>query len=207
MTKKRKHFIYLHSIHSTIMKKLFFIFLFLTATVYAQDNSAFDLGKNEIKFDVASAIAVGKIHVSYERFISSDFSVGISGIINESNKLEKDFTNGKNRTLEDYQIIPFVRYSLSKSQIRYYFIEVFVSANSGKYQELERLLDENNIGYYSAVENNYSDFAIGGAVGHKFYIKERLGIDIFLGMGKNLFSDGESPDIVSRVGVNVGYRF
>ena len=189
------------------MKKLFLLFLFLTATLSAQNDSAFDLGKNEIKFDVTSIIASGKIHVSYERFISTDFSVGISGIINESNKLEKDYTNGKNRTLEDYQIIPFVRYSLSKSQIRYYFIEVFVSANSGKYHELERLIDDNNNGYYQSVDKNYSDFALGGAIGHKFYIKEKLGIDIFVGMGKNLFSNGESPDIVSRVGINVGYRF
>jgi hypothetical protein len=189
------------------MKKLFFIFLFISANALAQTDNAFDLGKNEIKFDVVSAIALGKIHVSYERFISTDFSVGISGILNESNKLERDFKNGKNRTLEDYQIIPFVRYSLSKNQTRYYFIEVFVSANSGKYQELERLLDDNNIGFYRSVEKDYSDFAIGGAVGHKFYILERLGIDTFVGMGKNLFSNGESPNIVSRVGINVGYRF
>jgi hypothetical protein len=189
------------------MKKLIYIFLIISATAYAQNDSAFDLGKNELKFDVTSAIAFGKIHVSYERFISTDFSVGISGIINEGSKLEKDYTSGKSRTLEDYQIIPFVRYSLSKSQIRYYFIEVFVSANSGKYQELERLLDDNNVGFYQSVEKDYSDFAIGGAVGHKFYIKEKFSVDIFLGMGKNLFSNGESPDIVSRVGLNLGYRF
>lgn len=189
------------------MKKLYLLFLFLTATLSAQNESAFDLGKNEIKFEVVSAIASGKIQVSYERFISTDFSIGISGIINEGNKLEKDYTNGKNRTLEDYQIIPFVRYSLSKSQIRYYFVEVFVSANSGQYHDLERLIDENNNGYYKSVDKNYSDFALGAAIGHKFYIKEKLGIDIFVGMGKNLFSNGESPDIVSRVGINVGYRF
>jgi hypothetical protein len=189
------------------MKKLIYIFLIISATAYAQNDSAFDLGKNELKFDVTSAIAFGKIHVSYERFISTDFSVGISGIINEGSKLEKDYTSGKSRTLEDYQIIPFVRYSLSKSQIRYYFIEIFVSANSGIYHDLERLIDENNNGYYKAVDRDYSDVALGGAIGHKFYIKEKFSVDIFLGMGKNLFSNGESPDIVSRVGLNLGYRF
>ena len=189
------------------MKKLFFIFLFLTQLSFALNNNAFDLGKNEIKFDVVSLVALGKIHVSYERFLKSDFSIGISGILNESNSLENDYVNGKSRTLEDYQIIPFVRYSLSKSQVRYYFIEVFVSANSGTYHELERLIDENNNGYYLSVDKKYSDFAIGGAVGHKFYIKEKIGVDIFVGMGKNLFSNGESPEIVSRVGINLGYRF
>ncbi|WP_276979076.1 DUF3575 domain-containing protein [Flavobacterium filum] len=189
------------------MKKIIFLFLFSFCLVSAQDNQSFDLGKNELKFDVFSIVAFGKVHLSYERFLSDDFSVGVSGNFNQSKSREEDFELGKNRTLEDYQIIPFVRYSLSKSQIRYYFIEVFVSSNQGKYRELERLVDENNNGYYEAVQKDYSDFAIGGAIGHKFYIKEKLGIDIFVGMGKNLFSSGESPDYISRVGINVGYRF
>ncbi|UPQ79086.1 DUF3575 domain-containing protein [Flavobacterium azooxidireducens] len=189
------------------MKKFIFIFLIFTQISFAQENNSSDLGKNEIKFDVVSLVALGKIHVSYERFISNDFSVGLSGNFNQSKSREDDFENGKNRTLEEYQIIPFVRYSLSKSQIRYYFVEVFVSANQGKYRELERLLDQNNNAYYQAVQKEYSDFAVGAAVGHKFYIKEKFGIDIFVGMGKNLFSSGESPDIISRVGVNLGYRF
>lgn len=190
-----------------LMKKITVLFLFSIFLASAQDNQSFDLGKNEVKFDVFSLVAFGKVHVSYERFLSDDFSVGVSGNFNQSTSREEDFELGKNRTLEDYQIIPFVRYSLSKSQIRYYFVEVFVSANQGKYRELERLVDENNNGYYEAIQKDYSDFAIGGAIGHKFYIKEKLGIDIFVGMGKNLFSSGESPDYISRVGINVGYRF
>jgi hypothetical protein len=190
-----------------LMKKITILFLFSIFLASAQDNQSFDLGKNEVKFDVFSLVAFGKVHVSYERFLSDDFSVGVSGNFNQSTSREEDFELGKNRTLEDYQIIPFVRYSLSKSQIRYYFVEVFVSANQGKYRELERLVDENNNGYYEAIQKDYSDFAIGGAIGHKFYIKEKLGIDIFVGMGKNLFSSDESPDYISRVGINVGYRF
>lgn len=188
------------------MKKIFYFLILATGLANAQENT-FSLGKNEIKFDVVSAIALGKYHVSYERFLSDDFSVGVSGIITSSDRLERDFTTGNNRTLEDYQIVPFVRYSLSKSQIRYYFIEVFASANSGKYRQLERLSGENGAGYYSTVDYDYSDVALGVAIGHKFYIKEKIGIDIFVGMGKNLFSSGESPDIITRAGLNVGYRF
>ncbi len=189
------------------MKKIVFIFFVFVQAAFAQENNVFNLGKNEIKLDVVSLVALGKIHVSYERFLGDDFSVGISGNFNQSKSREEDFESGKNRTLEDYQLIPFVRYSLSKSQIRYYFVEVFVSANQGKYRELERLSDPDNNGYYQAVQKEYSDVAVGAAVGHKFYIKEKLGVDIFVGMGKNLFSSGESPDIISRVGVNLGYRF
>lgn len=190
------------------MKKILFIILPLIVQVsFSQESSSVNMGKNEIKFDVLSLVALGKIHLSYERFLNDDFSVGISGNFNQSKSREEDFETGKNRTLEDYQIIPFVRYNFSKSQIRYYFIEVFISVNQGKYRELERLIDQNNVGYYQAIEKDYSDYAIGAAVGHKFYIKEKLGVDIFVGMGKNLFSTGESPDLISRVGVNLGYRF
>lgn len=188
------------------MKKILYFLILTTGMAHAQENT-FSLGKNEIKFDVVSAVALGKIHASYERFLSDDFSVGISGIITSSNRLERDFTTGNSRTLEDYQIVPFVRYSLSKSQIRYYFIEVFASANSGKYRRMERILSGNGTAYYSDVEYDYSDVALGAAIGHKFYIKEKIGVDIFVGMGKNLFSSGESPDIITRVGVNLGYRF
>ncbi len=189
------------------MKKIAFLFLISSQWFWAQDQNKFDLGKNEIKFDVVSLVALGKIHISYERFLSDDFSIGISGNFNESSSLKDDFNRGKSRTLEDYQIIPFVRYSLSKSQIRYYFVEVFVSANQGTYRELKRFTNENNQGYYQSVDQSYSDYAIGAAVGHKFYIKEKIGVDIFVGMGKNLFQNDQSPEIVSRVGLNIGYRF
>ncbi|MBC8882528.1 hypothetical protein H9X57_01160 [Flavobacterium piscinae] len=154
------------------MKKYIFIFLVFTQVSFAQENNTFNLGKNEIKFDVVSIVALGKIHVSYERFLGDDFSIGISGNFNQSKSREEDFERGKNRTLEEYQIIPFVRYSLSKSQIRYYFVEVFVSANQGKYRELERLLDQNNNGYYEAVQKDYSDYAIESLLDTNFTLKK-----------------------------------
>lgn len=188
------------------MKKYLALLLLIPGFLMAQEQNEFQLGNNEIKFDVASAIAVGRYQFSYERFVGDSWSVGISGILVDSKSQKRDFETGNSRTLEDYEIIPFVRYALSKSKIRYYFIEVFASYNTGSYRQLERLV-ENGIAYYGTMNYDYSDVALGGAIGHKFYLKEKFSVDIFVGAGKNLFQDGKSPDFISRVGLNLGYRF
>lgn len=178
----------------------------------AQDSTATEkpspitLKKNEIKFDVVSLIAKSRFHVSYERFLNKDFSVGLSGSITKSSKKEDDFENGFNKTLPQYEINPFVRYSMSKSAVSYYFVEAFISANGGKYKEMQRLSYNGN-GYWEAVENNYTSLAIGGAVGYKLYFKEKFGIEFFVGMGQNIINTDISPKYVQRVGANFGYRF
>lgn len=195
------------------MKKLAFLatLLFFQFT-NAQDSTAVETvspithKKNEIKIDVLSLIARSRFHVSYERFLNKDFSVGLSGSITKSNKKEDDFENGFNKTLQQYEVNPFIRYSLSKSAVSYYFVEGFVSVNGGKYKELQRL-EENGFGYWQAVENNYTDLAIGGALGYKLYIKEKFGIELFVGVGQNILNTDISPKYVQRVGANFGYRF
>jgi hypothetical protein len=195
------------------MKKLAFLaaVLFFQLTS-AQDSTAtekakpFEFKKNEIKFDVVSLIAMSKVHISYERFLNNDFSVGVSGVLNTSNKNEEDFNNGFNETLPQYEVNPFVRYSLSKSAVSYYFVEAFVSVNGGKYRELQRFT-EGGYGYWDVVEDNYTAMALGGAVGYKLYIKEKFGIELFVGVGRNIINMDVSPTYVQRVGANFGYRF
>lgn len=195
------------------MKKLAFLatVLFFQFT-HAQDSTAVEtvspitLKKNEIKIDVLTLIARSRFHVSYERFLNKDFSVGLSASITKSNKKEDDFENGFNKTLPQYEANPFVRYSLSKSAVSYYFIEGFLSVNGGKYKELQRL-EEGGTAYWTAVENNYTDLAVGGALGYKLYIKEKFGVELFVGVGRNIINTDISPKYVQRVGANFGYRF
>lgn len=195
------------------MKKLAFLAILLFFQLsHAQDSTAVEkispitLKKNEVKVDVVSLIAKSRFHVSYERFLNKDFSVGLSGSLTKSNKRENDFRDGFNKTLPQYEINPFARYSLSKSAVSYYFIEGFVSINGGKYKELQRL-EENGFAYWKAVENNYTSFAIGGAVGYKLYFKEKFGVELFVGVGRNIINTDISPKYVQRVGANFGYRF
>lgn len=187
--------------------KLFFL-LFSVQCIFAQDTTAPELkGKNEIKFDVLGLIAYNKYQFGYERFFNKGISVGVNYTIADTDQAKKEFTQGNNRTLTEVEINPFLRYNLSKGKKSYYFAEFFTSFNSGKYRELERLVDTNGVGFYNSVEKNYSDVAVGAAVGYKLYIKEVVGIDLFFGAGKNLFQKDQSPSIIPRVGANIGFRF
>ncbi|KGO89972.1 hypothetical protein [Flavobacterium suncheonense] len=194
------------------MKKLALVAVFFFQFAHAQQQdstevvSPISLKKNEVRLDVVSLITKMRIHASYERFLNKDFSVGLSASISESNKEKKDFDENFDRTLPQYEVIPYLRYSLSKSQVSYYYVEAFASANGGKYKTKERFVEGGN-GYYQAVENTYFDVALGGAVGYKLYFKDKFAVDLFVGMGKNLFNTDKSPEIVQRVGASFGYRF
>lgn len=172
-----------------------------------ESSSVISSKKNEVKFDVLSALAFGKYHISYERFLNKDFSVGISGGIQDSQNQKDDFYDGFDRSLPKYEINPFVRYALSKSAKNFYFVEAFLSANGGKYREITRFDDESGNGYYAGKEEDYTDLAIGGAFGYKLYIQEKFGLELVIGAGKNLFNTDKSPEVIPHVGLNFGYRF
>ena len=188
------------------MKKLALFIFFISLGLNAQTSILADK-KNEIRVDISSIIAIGKYGISYERFLKNDFSVGFNANISQSKKLQDDFDAGYRNNLPTYEINPYVRYALSKSKSRYYFVEAFASANGGDYKEAVRLLDENNDGYYTTKTTKYTDFALGGSVGYKMYFKESLALELLFGFGKNIFNDAKSPDYISRVGINLGYRF
>jgi hypothetical protein len=194
------------------MKKITYLFgLFLSISAFAQSNETLPSDtivspilakKNELKIDVLNLIANGKLGISYERFLNKDFSVGITGVMfNKSN----DFLTDDTRTLIDYQVIPYVRYAMSKSATNLYYIEAFTDINGGNYKELKTL--NNGVADYVVVtKNKYNDVAIGGSVGYKLYFKESFVVDLHIGIGKNLFNNN-SPSTIARLGINVGYRF
>ncbi|WP_445915200.1 hypothetical protein [Flavobacterium sp.] len=161
--------------------------------------------KNEVKLDVLNLISNGRLGITYERFLNNDFSVGITGMFLNKSSKKDNFLTDNTRTLIDYQIIPYVRYALSKSAVNLYYLEAFTSINGGQYKELVTL--NNGVADYVVTSvKDYNDLAIGASAGYKFYIKESFVVDITIGMGKNLFH-AESPKDISRLGINLGYRF
>lgn len=191
------------------MKKLIFILLLGSQFLQAQDStrvSSLAGKKNEFRVDLLSLVALSKVNLSYERFLNQDFSVGLSGSYANSASVNDDFDEGNRDNLPKYEITPFVRYSLSKSLMRYYFVEVFVSANGGDFREIVRKT-ENTIGYYDIQKSEYFDVAVGGGAGYKMYIKEKFAIELLVGFGVNTMNTDKSPDVFSRVGLSFGYRF
>lgn len=197
------------------MKKIsYLLVLFLSVGAFAQstETTATDTivspilaKKNEVKIDVLNLAAFGKLGISYERFLNKDFSVGITGMMYNKKSKTDDFLTDDTRTLIDYQVIPYVRYAMSKSATNLYYLEGFVNINGGEYKELTTR--NNGVADYVVVtRNDYNDVALGGSVGYKLYFKESFVLDLTVGIGKNLFQEN-SPSTVARLGINLGYRF
>ena len=197
------------------MKKISLIFLvFISLSTYAQstENTSTDTivspilaKKNEIKLDVLNLTAFGKLGISYERFLNQDFSIGITGMVFNKKSKNDDFLTDDTRTKIDYQVIPYVRYALSKSATNLYYLEGFINVNGGEYKEL-KTFNNGSADYVLITRNDYNDVALGGAVGYKLYFKESFVLDLTVGLGKNLFQEN-SPSTVARLGINLGYRF
>lgn len=197
------------------MKKISYILvLLLSVGAFAQSNETMTTDtivspilakKNEVKVDVLNGIAFGKLGISYERFLNKDFSVGITGMMFNKKSKTDDFLTDDTRTLIDYQVIPYVRYALSKSASSLYYLEGFVNINGGEYKELTTL-NNGAADYIMITKKDYNDVALGGSVGYKLYFKESFVLDLTVGIGKNLFQEN-SPSTVARLGINLGYRF
>lgn len=189
------------------MKKIMILLMFFSLASKAQENTIIAGKKNEFRVDLLAVLVSNKASISYERFLSHNFSVGANVNFSDSKKLNDDFDQGYRNNVPKFEFNPYVRYALSKSASRYYFAEVFGSYNGGDYREIKRLVDANNTGYYSTLKSKYTDFALGGALGYKMYFKDRIALEFLVGFGSNLTNKAKSPDVISRVGINLGYRF
>ncbi|MEK8180723.1 DUF3575 domain-containing protein [Flavobacterium buctense] len=189
------------------MKKILCLLLLFSLALSAQESSPLDNKKNEFRVDVLSALVWQKASLSYERFLGGNFSTGFNVNFSDSNQLNEDFDNGYRNNVPKFEFNPYVRYQLSKGKKSFYFAEVFGSYNGGDYKEIVRLVDENLNGYYTTKKSKYSDFGLGGGLGYKMYIKEAFALEFLAGFGSNLTNRDQSPDVISRVGFNLGYRF
>jgi hypothetical protein len=98
-------------------------------------------------------------------------------------------------------------FALSKSKSRYYFAEIFGSYNGGDYKEIIRIGDMAMPDYYTTQKSKYTDIGLGGSLGYKMYFHESIALEFIVGFGSNLTNRDKSPDVISRVGLNLGYRF
>ena len=165
------------------MKKSFFITAFLfTSFLSAQD---------EVKLNITDALALKTFTVSYEHYLNDQTSLGLSGLFNFEGE-SSDF-----RYNENFVITPYLRHYFSTESLWNFFGEVFLAYNSG---------DQESVVNGFPVSDNYSDAALGIAGGYKYTSPGGFTVDIHGGLGRNMLSK-ESPKIVPRVGVNIGYQF
>ncbi|QTD36856.1 DUF3575 domain-containing protein [Polaribacter batillariae] len=165
------------------MKKLLLIFGLLA--------SAIGYSQQEVKLDIADALVMRSLEFSYENYINTENSFGVSALFNLA-KQDIDF-----RYNENTMITPFFRHYFTSEAQWNFFGEAFLGINSGK-AEVE-------VSGNTQLQK-YTDGALGVAIGTKYTSKGGLVIDVYAGLGRNLFGS-ESPLLVPRAGVNVGWRF
>lgn len=199
------------------MKKLLIACLLFSGMAFAQqaDNNEKSENKNEapvvakkneFRIDVLSAIAYGKANISYERFGPKKWSYGLTGSFTVGDKFKKDFDEGYRSTLPKYEVIQYIRYKMSNSDTHYYFIEGFVSANGGDFRQITRVDDGTNA-YYKISKEAYFSLAPGASVGYKVYFGQAVALEFLIGAGFNILDADKSPDVIPRIGLNLGYRF
>ncbi len=186
------------------MKKFLLVLLLSIQFMNAQDSTK--VRKNEVRFDVLSLITSSKFSVSYERYLNKNYSLGITTGFANSKNINSDFEKSFRNNIPKYEVIPFVRYNLSKGISSFYFAEIFANANGGDFKEIVRVT-ENNIDYYTTKKSKYSDVAIGASLGYKMYFKQKIALEFVVGFGRNLINTDKSPDYIQRIGLNLGYRF
>ncbi len=188
------------------MKKLVLTFFTLYASLLqAQEakDTTFSDNKNEIRIDVGKLLTATGFHISYDRFFNNDFSAGISVMLFDNNQNNSIFYDSNIR--REYKIEPFVRYSISNSTKRFFYVEGFTSILGGSTRQVERYSD-GVYGYYDTATSNFTSIALGTSIGYKFYMKKHFCFDFNLGFSSNIY-DKTNNQALPKFGISTGYRF
>lgn len=167
------------------MKKTILAFVLLV--------SSFAYAQQEIKLDIGDALVIKSLEFSYENYLTENTSFGISASFN-LNKQDVSF-----RYNENTMITPYYRQYFSTNEQWNFFGEGFIGVNAGK-------KESDPINNPDIFDTKYTDAALGIAIGTKYISTSGLTIDLYGGIGRNLFASN-SPTLVPRLGLNVGWRF
>lgn len=168
------------------MKRFLIIFAVLVSSFTQAQR-----GAQEVSVDLADALIMKTLELNYEYYLSDQSSLGISGLFNFE-KRSADF-----RYNEKNMFTPYFRHYFTTNQNWNYFGEIFMGINTG-----EDEYDDNGTKKY----RDYTDGALGISIGTKYVSNGGFVVSAVAGIGRNMFTDN-SPIIVPRAGLNIGYRF
>lgn len=188
------------------------IILFSVQTSFAQDQSDLprrDINKNEISLNPINVIAFGALDIGYERVLTNNTTLGFDVFYRFSDNVDSDDDIIDRDGIFDKELAITTRYKyfFGNRIARGFYIEAFGMLSSGDHDNFVEVFDDlGNFVSSGDVVEEYTDFALGFAVGGKFVTKKGFFIDIGFGIGRNLFND-KSPQIIVRPNLYLGYRF
>ena len=154
--------------------------------------------RNEVKINPVSLIGFEAIDIGYEALLNKESSLGVDLYLG----LGEDDEFSYYRT---FALTPHYRKYFSRKYAKGFFIEGFGMLNTAE-DDTEVFFD--NEGFVQSVGRESStDFALGVSAGGKFVTPRGFVAEIYLGIGRNLFSSEDSPSIIGRGGISLGYRF
>jgi hypothetical protein len=176
------------------MKKLVILLSLSFLTFgYSQEKEKSETLKNEIKIN-ALFLVLGAVEVTYENLLNKDTGLGVSlFFVNE-----EDFDSS-------FSLTPYYRAYFGRKPAAGFFVEGFSMINTGKNGSYYNY-NYNTNSYDYVIGKKYTDFALGFGVGSKWIHSRGFTFEINGGIGRNLLSDN-SPEVVGRGGITLGYRF
>ena len=155
--------------------------------------------KNEIHFNLLTSV-LGLPEINYERFLESNFSVGLSVMAALDGPEKQELRSA---------FIPFGRLYFGYGNCEGFYIEGNAAVVSEKYRDYYYSSSSYSSSYgiqqSVTTTNSSTNFGLGVAVGYKFLTKNNWVGDIFAGAGR-IFGD-TSIDAYPRVGISIGKRF
>ena len=153
--------------------------------------------RHEAKLDIFDLAAFKAIDVTYQYILNEESAVGMSIF---KSLADKDNIFGYR---EDFSITPFYRQYFPMGAVENIFVEAFFAINTGiKTIDVLNGLNEN-----IPTDFKYTNGAFGLTGGKSFISPRGFVLDIYVGLGRNLFNNEYSPNLVPRIGINAGYRF
>lgn len=170
--------------------------IFILTSLSAQEDQETDIDRNELKLNASNLIAFTFLDGTYERLINEESSFGVGLLFNVGS--EEEIFDG----YREFSITPFYRQFFSNSYAKGFFVEGFGMLNSGAE---EVFFDD--FGGITSSDEDYTDFALGVSVGGKFVTPRGFIAEIYAGIGRNLLGSNNSPEVVGRGGISLGFRF
>ncbi|MDH7446595.1 hypothetical protein [Aquimarina sp. 2201CG14-23] len=168
-----------------------------------------DINKNEFSINPINIIAFGALDLSYERVISNNTSIGINAFYRLSDNIDTDGDIIDRDGIFDKELALTIQYKyfFGRRIARGFYIEGFGMLSSGEHDNYVNFVDNQGTLISSGeIAEEYTDFALGFAVGGKFVTRNGFFLDVGFGIGRNLFSS-KGPEIIVRPNLYLGYRF